>query len=489
MNNGIKEFLDLKESDDVEVVEVITDDVNLIKTVVMEKRYEPKFCPVCNYRMYSKGIYVRTLMHPILNDGYKPVIKLRQRKYQCTNAECNTYINDEFLFAQRNKRTTNVTPYLVLDDLKDITVSVAHVSRIRNISETWIHQIVMSYLKFERLPLGEALCIDEVFLDIGKDARYCVVLRDFLTGNIIDVLPNRYKETFEKYFYHIDRKERLKVRFVISDMYEPYLKLPEKFFNNAVSVIDSFHVIAWINNKINLLINDVKKEYQKKDDEKRKERNHKENKNFIKRKDSKEVYLLKNHRWVLLMNDENIDRSLPPKRINQLGGYYSTRQIEEQFLSLNPDFKIVKELKERYIRFNNEYIGRPDEAAYGLDELIDVYKNSNYKMFNDFALILNSHKKEILASFTSLDIIPGNEERIADEYRRMSQGPMEGFNRKPKDMKRLARGYTNFDFVRNRILLSERDDIHILGTPIPVKQIKVKYKTDKKRGKYKKHNK
>ena len=104
-------------------------------------------------------------------------------------------------------------------------------------------------------------------------------------------------------------------------------------------------------------------------------------------------------------------------------------------------------------------------------------------MFNDFAQILDKRRKQILASFTKLEV-PGDQEDTKEFYRRMSNGPMEGFNRKPKDMKRLARGYTNFDFIKNRILWSARDDAHILGSPIPVKQIKDKYKTGKKRGKY-----
>ena len=458
----------------------------MIKTVVVEKIYSPMFCPECNERMESKGIYVRHIKHPILDDGYQIIIELRQRKFRCTNRDCNTYINEEFAFVERNKRTTYLTPLLALKDLKDITVTCAYVSRHRNVSETWIHQVVMSYLKFDRLPLPEALCVDEVYLDICNDARYCVILRDFLTGDIIDILPNRYEKTFEDYFLHIPRQERLKVKFIISDMYEPYLKLPEKYFNNAVSVIDSFHVISWIDNKINLFINDVKKEYQKRDNERRKERNIKENVDFIKRKDSKEVYLLKNHRWVLLMNDENIDRSPITHRYNQLGGYYSSRNIEEMFLALNPDFPVIKELKEKYIKFNNEYVGRPDEARKGLEDLIKEYASSSYKMFRDFSEILNKRKVEIIASFEKLDIIPYQDE-IASEYRRMSNGPMEGFNRKPKDMKRLGRGYSNFDFVRNRILWAEREDAHILGSPIPIKEIKEKYKTKNKRGPYKKH--
>ena len=110
---------------------------------------------------------------------------------------------------------------------------------MRNVSDTFVHEVVLRYLDFTRLKLPEVLCIDEVFLNISNDARYCVILRDFTTGNIIDILPNRYKDTFEDYFLHIPRSERANVVYIVSDMYDPYLKLPEKFFNNAESIIDS----------------------------------------------------------------------------------------------------------------------------------------------------------------------------------------------------------------------------------------------------------
>ena len=53
-------------------------------------------------------------------------------------------------------------------------------------------------------------------------------------------------------------------------------------------------------------------------------------------------------------------------------------------------------------------------------------------------------------------------------------------------MKRDARGFTNFDFLRNRILWSQRKDAHILGTPKTSKEVRDKYKSNKKRGKYNK---
>ena len=486
MNYDIRELIDLKDCEDVTVTEVKVDDVKRIKTVYVEKPYSPMFCPFCQSRMYSKGFYVRHIRHPVLSDGYQLELEVKRRKFRCTDPECNAYINEEFSFARSGKRTSDLTPVLILNDLKDLNVTCAYVARHRNVSDTYVHQIVMTCLQFDRLVLPEMLCIDEVYLNIHRDARYCVILRDFLSGDLIDILPNRYSETFDDYFLHIPRNERRNVKFIITDMYEPYLQMNRKYFSNAIPVVDSFHVIQWINNRVNLYINEVKKKYQKRDDEKRKQKNHDENKDFIRRKDSKEVYLLKRHRWVLLMNEDNIEYDPFARRYNQLGGYYSTRNIEEMFLKLDENFPIIRKLKQKYIRFNKECLGRPEEAEKQFDELIEEYSLSGYKMFQDFSAVLKKRRKEILASFEKIDAIP-YEDHVEELYRRMSAGPMEGFNRKPKDMKRNGRGFTSFEFVRNRILWAERKDAPILGSPIPVKEIKERYRTKRKRGPYRKH--
>ena len=48
---------------------------------------------------------------------------------------------------------------------------------------------------------------------------------------------------------------------------------------------------------------------------------------------------------------------------------------------------------------------------------------------------------------------------------------MEGFNRKPKDLKRNSRGLSNFDYTRNRILWSTRKNPPIRIIPKPKEQI------------------
>lgn len=44
---------------------------------------------------------------------------------------------------------------------------------------------------------------------------------------------------------------------------------------------------------------------------------------------------------------------------------------------------------------------------------------------------------------------------------------MESFNRKPKDLKRLARGVENFEYYKQRILFSERAEKVFLANPKP----------------------
>ena len=194
----------------------------------VERKLLPVYCPNCGSRMYSKGAYTRSVRHPVLQNGKLLVIDLKQRKYRCTNKECNLYLNEEFNFVEKYKQTTVMIPYLILADMRDISLTCAAVSRRYQVSDTYVHSIMMTYLDFKPLPLSEVISIDEVFLDIDYDKRYVVIIRDFISGDIIDVLPNRYDKTLRDFFLSYRPEERMKVKYVISDMYDPYLEIPKK---------------------------------------------------------------------------------------------------------------------------------------------------------------------------------------------------------------------------------------------------------------------
>ena len=80
------------------------------------------------------------------------------------------------------------------------------------------------------------------------------------------------------------------------------------------------------------------------------------------------------------------------------------------------------------------------------------YYYSGGGIFVSFARLLSKYKEPIINSFV-----------IAEKYgpsglynSRLSNGPIESMNRKIKDLKRLGRGYNNFEHFRNRFLYAAR---------------------------------
>lgn len=93
--------------------------------------------------------------------------------------------------------------------------------------------------------------------------KYALILMNFKTGDIIDILPNRWEETTNAYFLSIPLEERRKVRYIRCDMYNPYINYTKRYFPNSIALIDSFHVVSWLNRLITISINDRKRKYRK----------------------------------------------------------------------------------------------------------------------------------------------------------------------------------------------------------------------------------
>jgi transposase len=73
MSNDIIEFLDLKDEELIFTDLTVTDTT---KYIWLEKSLSPMFCPNCNHRMHSKGCTLRTIRHPILQNGYQLILKV-----------------------------------------------------------------------------------------------------------------------------------------------------------------------------------------------------------------------------------------------------------------------------------------------------------------------------------------------------------------------------------------------------------------------------
>ena len=264
-----------------------------------------------------------------------------------------------------------------------------------------------------------------------------------------------------------------KVKYLISEMYAPYLNYVYKYFPNAAPVVDSFHVIKALNYELDVYAKALLRKFIERDEERKALHGSTPGRHY---RQSDEVYLLKHKRWVLLGNPFNAK----DKNIAHWDRHYHANldaySYESFFFAIDPALSELRKLKERYHEFNEFCIGNPERAAEELDYLIQQYKTSNHKIFNDFANLLKRRRTEIINSF---NIINCN-----GTLRRLSNGPIESMNRVPKDIKRRGRGYLNFDHIRNRLLFSLRKDSPILAVPKSTVMISNAKKT---RGPYKKH--
>ena len=448
--NSITELLDLEDVD-ISITDIRIEGRK--KFLSLETKLEAHFCPCCGFKMYSRGIKRRKISHPVLQDGYELILVLNQRRWRCTNPDCGYVTNDTFRFVNHRRRTTNASDMLIVLAFRNLDDSAVSIARRFKTSDTHVLEVFDKYVKLDRLPLTDILSVDEVHTDMEKDCKYALVLQDFHTGDPIDLLRSRKKDVTEPYFASIPLEERKQVRYLLSDMYNPYISFVDKYFPNAVPVVDSFHVVQWVIHAIDMYIRQLGRKYRQRDKELQEERSAAAGRP-VRLPESDEMYMLRKYRWLVLSNRENIVYRAELRMDPHFHRLMNTYDYESQLFRIDPRLETLRDLKEKYIIFNKEYAGDPMKAATALEDLIDDYFHSGDSIFTDFASLLCRYKQPILNSFIMVQKNgPGGLYSS-----RLSNGPIESLNRKVKDLKRLGRGFRSFEHFRNRFLYAARNN-------------------------------
>lgn len=340
---------------------------------------------------------------------------------------------------------------LIVSAYQNLAESSVSISKRFHVSDTYAHDVFDRYVKLDRLPLTDAISVDEVFLDMDNDCKYALVIQDFHTGDPIDLLRSRRTNVTEPYFAALPMEERAAVKYLISDMYNQYITYVDKYFPNAVPVVDSFHVIQWIIRKVDNYIRQLLKKYRQRDRELQEKLSRQQQKT-VSFPVSDEVYILQKYRWLILSNQSNILYHSDLRMDPHFHVLMNTYDYESWLFRIAPNLKDYRDLKELYIQFNARNAGNPVSARKELTELIQVYMKSGHEIFREFASLLEKYQDPIINSFIMVEKI-GNE-KIYDT--RLSNGPIESLNRKIKDLKRLGRGFRNFEHFRNRFLYATR---------------------------------
>lgn len=448
--NSITELLNLEDSD------IFISDISIqgtTKTLTLETKLYSHYCPSCGFRMHSKGIKNRTIKHPILQDNYELILILKQRRWKCTNPECNYDISDSFKFVNKRRRTTNATDMLIVYAYRDLMETSASIANRFHISDTHVHEVFDRYVKMDRLPLTDAICIDEVYLDMDEYCKYALVIQDFHTGDPIDLLRSRRVNVTEPYFVSIPTEERNAVKYLISDMYNQYISYVDKYFPNAVPVVDSFHVIQWITRMIDNYIRQLLKKFRQRDRELEDQLSY-EYQKPVSLPPSDEVYLLQKYRWLILSSQSNIKYHSDPRMDSHFHCLMNTFDYEDSLFRIDPKLKDFRDLKETYLQFNTRNAGNPIKAREELSELIIMYQSCEHEIFREFGDLLEKYEDYIINSFIMVEKHGSGKVYSS----RLSNGPIESINRKVKDLKRLGRGFRNFEHFRNRFLYATRQN-------------------------------
>lgn len=244
----------------------------------------------------------------------------------------------------------------------------------------------------------EFLAIDEVYL--GRLHRFVTIVIDWKSGRILHVAKGRGENALRPFFRRL-RLARARIKAVATDMAAAYASAVIKHLPGADLVIDRFHVIKLMNEKIDQLRRALQREA-----------------GVMGRR------AIKGTRFLLLRGKEN----LSPERLPDL----------QAALELNQPLSVAYYLKEE-LRTLWGYRDIEAMAAF-LDDWIRRAMESGIAPLATFAKTLLAFRPAILNS----------------AKHPVSNGKLEGINNKIGAMQRVHYGLRDFQFLTLRLLTLHR---------------------------------
>lgn len=211
--------------------------------ITAETSNPPKMCPGCQSdRMNGHGRNPRVI-RDIPTHGKRVAIYIDNQRWRCQ--ACGKTCM-EILPAADDKRgmTERLVKWVGTQSMKRTFASVAEETgldekTIRNVFRDHVN-VLEAQFRFES---PKWMGIDEIFLIKPR----CVIA-NIQNNTIVDLLPNRNKETVIKYLSEMANHD--KVQFVAMDMWTPYRDAVMAVMPQAKIVIDKFHVVRMSNDAI-----------------------------------------------------------------------------------------------------------------------------------------------------------------------------------------------------------------------------------------------
>ena len=264
----------------------------------------------------------------------------------------------------------------------------------RNVFESVKHAVFWG-VGHQELGSIEAIGVDEIQWQRGH--RYLTLVYQIEEGmkRLLWVAQERTEDSLRRFFQILDDETRLSIRFVCSDMWQPYLNVIAEQLKHAVHVLDRFHIMK----KMNEAIDEVRRGEA--------------------RRLAEDGYepVLKHSRWCLLKRPENRTEKETVKLSELL--QYNLQSVRSHLL------------REDFQRFW-EYVS-PGWAVKFLDQWCNRTMRSKIEPMKKIVGTLREHRDLILNWFRAKGMV--------------SAGSVEGLNNKAKLTIRKAYGFRTYKAI------------------------------------------
>ena len=375
--------------------------------------YIPKYCPCCGVINESNNDIIKwnykrnckIILNKVVN--YNTILLLDKQRFYCKHCH-STFIAES---SEVNKfcNISNNTKLSIKNDLMD-KISEKDIAKRNNVSHNTVNRIIHELSSKTVLPsagiLPDIINIDEFKATRDTVGKMALIITNNKTHKTFDILPSRKSNYLKNYFFKFPRKQRLKVKFVIIDLFGPYYDLFKHIFPNATIISDRFHIVAQANNAFKCTRVQIMK---------------KDKKNYNKLK----------YYWKSLQKCE-LDLDKDNKHYSKhFGKYISEYDIVQYLINTNKVLKETYNVYQGIIKaIRNKDINLFIKIIEAKHNNISDYMITTLKTYNKFKLfIINSLKYEY------------------------NNGLIEGINNLIKCIKRISFGYKSFYHFKTRIML------------------------------------
>ena len=293
-------------------------------------------------------------------------------------------------------------------------ISLSLIAKQHRISIPTVQRILkQGYLSYEisKKFLPKVLCFDEFKSTKDSDGAMSFLFMDGSSHKILDIFENRKLHALEDYFSRFSYQVRSQVKYIVMDMYSPYIQLAKRYFPKANIVLDPFHIVQLVNRAFNQTrIREMNQEKTK----------------------NPKLYRILKRDWKLYLKD---------------------------FLTLSETRKYCRSLKQfispsekvDYVIAKKENL-RQDYYFY--QDILYAVKRKDFRLFESY---LERWKKKIIPKMqTTWKTLRKYRKYIRNTLgTSYSNGPLEGMNNFIKSVKRVAFGFRRFSHFRQRILIMQ----------------------------------